>query len=325
MLIQRFPLPYAVFDLHFHPSQPSLLAVATSTGSVALFSVLVSRNDAQIIHIWTRLIDPEVSGLFLTWAPDKFFPDPKTDGLAVTLSDGRTTILASDDYFSKQDTISEMAVFQAKHTIEVWFVALATFVTLTGAWPFMFTGDDFGSLYTCRFAIADDQLQVEAEYNDRARHHTAGVTCILPLPFPVPTSPTQQEELINSPLLLTGSYDEYLRVYCASRSGNVLAELGLGGGVWRLGLLHANSTKERIDYLVLASCMHAGCRVVRVSFLHGTWEITVLAEFTEHRSMNYASDVWKDEAPGSSELLCMSSSFYDRRVCLWKVQVDRPS
>lgn len=339
-LIQRLPLPYAVFDLHFHPSRPFLLAVATSKGSIALFRIDTSDEEQSaslgITHIWTRSIVPEeeggngspISALFLSWAPRDFFIKTDDDGLAVTSSDGRTTLVASiDGDFINGDNVSEVGVYNAKPAIEVWFVALAVFITSTAVVRFMFTGDDFGSLYTRRFnaAAGKAHLQMEAESNDGARHHTAGVTCILPLPYPA-----SEEELVNDgPLLLTGSYDEFLRVYRASRSGSVLAELGLGGGVWRLELLRVDGTGENIDYVILASCMHAGCRMVRVSChghdgsASGLWEIKLLAEFTGHQSMNYASDVWKGRWEGGrSELLCMSSSFYDRRVCLWTVKVD---
>ena len=282
----------------------------------------------------------------------------------MTLSDGRTSLLAStrdDGDFTREADISELGVFHASHSIEVWFVALATFTITTTVsepesplsttlFPFMFAGDDFGTLYTRRFrgfspslpsrqhhhddvaqqycseGEEEEELQVEADYNDRARHHSAGVTSILPLPVP---SSLLRDRFGNAPapLLLTGSYDEYLRVYRVSRAGEVLAEIGLDGGVWRLQLLEVGRSNEKDYYLVLASCMHAGTRVVRVSCLYdqedkgiggeGSWQIEVVAEFTEHESMNYASDVWKGSSP--SELLCMSSSFYDRRVCLWRV------
>ena len=79
------------------------------------------------------------------------------------------------------------------------------------------------------------------------------------------------------------------------------------------------------QFMVLASCMHGGTRVVRVTGDgEHQWNIEVLAEFTEHESMNYASDVWKGgQGIGGkkSELLCLSSSFYDRRVCLWRMNV----
>jgi diphthamide biosynthesis protein 7 len=127
----------------------------------------------------------------------------------------------------------------------------------------------------------------------------------------------------DAPILLTGSYDEGLRVYHATRRGEVLAEQGLGGGVWRLQLLNTKESGSERQFLVLASCMHAGTRIVRITQREqdqtAEWEIDVLAEFTEHESMNYASDVWKGST--TSDLLCVSSSFYDRRVCVWRAVV----
>lgn len=212
--------------------------------------------------------------------------------------------------------------------IEVWFVALAAMqvpgndLSKKDTIPFMYTGNDFGSLHTRRFESHNAKEQDDdeplanllLEHDDRARHHTAGITSILPLPVAL---------VDDAPILLTGSYDEGLRVYHATRRGEVLAEQGLGGGVWRLQLLDTKESGSERHFLVLASCMHAGTRVVKVTHTQqdqtAEWRIEVLAEFTEHESMNYASDVWKGST--SSELLCVSSSFYDRRVCVWRANV----
>ena len=78
--------------------------------------------------------------------------------------------------------------------------------------------------------------------------------------------------------------------------------------------------------------MHAGARVVEVSHIVDrpdgdrdgeSWSVRVLAEFTEHTSMNYASDVWtfQREATGDAKLFCVSSSFYDKRVCVWNISI----
>jgi diphthamide biosynthesis protein 7 len=82
--------------------------------------------------------------------------------------------------------------------------------------------------------------------------------------------------------------------------------------------------------------MHAGTRVVAVTWKspgaddsESEWSIDVLAQFTEHESMNYASDVWKAEGgydlegKDMSDLVCVSSSFYDRRVCIWRVDLQK--
>ncbi|KAE8350723.1 hypothetical protein BDV28DRAFT_150670 [Aspergillus coremiiformis] len=334
--IQKIPLPYAVFDLHFHPTDPTCLAVATSTASVALFRL--SAGPTPELHpVWTKSVheDPSIPALFLAWMPTRFLDCGQADGFAVTFSDGRTAVWGCSRGMSDPEQITEVGSFAAREMIEVWFVALGVFSDdgSSREIPFMFTGNDFGALHTRRFEREPDEGEgallsgLALDYDDRARHHTAGVTAILPLSLPL---------VDGAPVVLTGSYDESLRVYHATRRGEVLAEAGLGGGVWRLQLVRTERCDvteggEEWKFLVLASCMHAGTRVVRVTRMRdgegSRWEIEVLAEFTEHESMNYASDVWKPEGgydlqgKDTSELLCVSSSFYDRRLCLWRVHI----
>ncbi|KAB8260231.1 hypothetical protein BDV32DRAFT_158863 [Aspergillus pseudonomiae] len=341
--IQTLPLPHAVFDLHFHPTDPTLFAIATSSASVSLFRVsLPSGGEPEIRPLWTKAVheDPSIPALFLAWTPASWLTAERADGVAVTFSDGRTSVFGAPEGISDgadaESGLVEVGCFAARESIEVWFVAVAVLSDGEGREPVMFTGDDFGGLHTRRFLCEKEGEKGEGEegellapvvsdYNDRARHHTAGVTAILPLSVAVEG---------GAPVVLTGSYDESLRVYHATRRGEVLAEVGLGGGVWRLQLLRTDhgvlAAGEEWKFLVLASCMHAGTRVVKVTHTVGEatgWEIEVLAEFTEHQSMNYASDVWKPDGgydlqgKDMSELLCISSSFYDRRLCLWRVNV----
>ncbi|KAJ5124291.1 uncharacterized protein N7515_008116 [Penicillium bovifimosum] len=318
--IQSIPVPYAVFDLHFHPRHRDLFAIASSVGSVSLFQVSTSQETSlpSISQLWMKQVheDPSIPALFLAWAPENWFRT-SADGFAVTFSDSRTSVFGT--HGSIREDIAEWNTYEAKDMIEVWFVALSTSANpITGTrTPFMSTGDDFARLHTRRFdtAVIDDDdedvVSMLLEYDDRARHHHAGVTAILPLAVPM---------VDDAPFLLTGSYDETLRVYHATRRGEVLVEEGLDGGVWRLQLLDTRKIPGSSDavesdewrFLVLASCMHAGTRLVRVTCKMqdggSEWGIEVLAKFTEHESMNYASGVWmggkeREEKGGSSELL----------------------
>lgn len=367
----RHALDAAVFDLQFHPRHPNILAIATSDASVSLFAV----SETGFTLLWTKNVheDPSIPALFLAWLPENWL-DPSgsaaaKDGFAVTFSDGRTGIFGVDptginanNKVDGDEQVTELGNFEARQPIEIWFVAAASYPSLEtlttkrdSDWtytPYLFTGNDFGSLHTRRFPdtrkpqaqtqTGEKEDQDEDEENDiedtplpplllnaddKARHHTAGVTSILPLPIPL-LHPLANGE----PLLLTGSYDENLRVYHATRGGDVLAEAGLGGGVWRLQLLNSTRTEtaksasqrgEKWTFLVLASCMHGGTRVVRVAVggEEAAAGIEVLAEFTEHESMNYASDVWRPHDQATGELRVVSSSFYDRRVCVWKVRM----
>lgn len=85
--------------------------------------------------------------------------------------------------------------------------------------------------------------------------------------------------------------------------------------------------------------MHAGTRIVQVTHEEkkkkkeedddDEWKFHVLAKFEEHESMNYGSDVQpdlkekkKEEKEEEKERKnIVSTSFYDRRLCLWTVEI----
>ena len=69
--------------------------------------------------------------------------------------------------------------------------------------------------------------------------------------------------------------------------------------------------------VILASCMYAGTRVLRLDRQagDGEWRFDILGRFEEHQSMNYASDVQPDD--GNRKLI-VSTSFYDKLLCLWR-------
>lgn len=73
--------------------------------------------------------------------------------------------------------------------------------------------------------------------------------------------------------------------------------------------------------------MHAGTRIVRLTMdeLDGLGEearFDVLATFEENESMNYGSDFQPRGKGGGKDMAggftVVSTSFYDRRVCLWR-------
>jgi diphthamide biosynthesis protein 7 len=92
--------------------------------------------------------------------------------------------------------------------------------------------------------------------------------------------------------------------------------------------------------------MHAGTRIVRLnppssgdSSEGGEWEFCVQAKFEEHKSMNYGSDVQplisrgggagdviegggdqqQEEEEKKKKRVIVSTSFYDRLMCVWRV------
>ena len=65
--------------------------------------------------------------------------------------------------------------------------------------------------------------------------------------------------------------------------------------------------------------MHAGTRIVRLCKGEDGWSFKVVGKFEEHESMNYGTDVQPDS--GNVKTI-VSTSFYDKLLCLWKSDVD---
>ena len=152
-----------------------------------------------------------------------------------------------------------------------------------------------------------------------AKIHGAGVTAILPIKLGCEGKPEAE-------VLLTGSYDEYLRVLSPKSNGKwtVVAEERVGGGVWRLKYLSQMSAPitHHSRCSILASCMHAGARIVEISHkIDDTWSIGVFARLEEHESMNYGSDFVKLAERNSCRetTTVVSTSFYDRKLCVTQI------
>ena len=337
--VQRIPLDHAVFDLHFFPRDPSIFAVALSTAEVALYRIETTNSGPQIQFINTISVheDPSQLSLCLAWIPPNLEPSsgPTPDGFAVSFSGGQISVFHANDPNTPAAQLTRENMTEIEFPgspIEVWYVAFNSTKPSGHGLPSLFSGDDFSQLREFLFpgrltagdADADededeDSLAPYQKFNDKGRNHNAGVTAILPF---------LSDE--TGTVLVTGSYDGNIRLYRLATRGQVLTELDLGGGVWRLKLIKSTTRPdcaEGRDHYILASCMHAGTRVVKLSYIpSGTgdeeWSFEVLVEFTEHESMNYASDFWLRENSGAGgvDLLCVSSSFYDKRVCVWNVE-----
>ncbi|KAI4136386.1 MAG: hypothetical protein L6R39_007817 [Caloplaca ligustica] len=199
------------------------------------------------------------------------------------------------------------------HPLEAWVAAWSRMHGFSA----LYTGGDDSAL--CRHHFDDSQLP--SDFTRDNKIHGAGVTAILP----IWVDKDQRE------ILLTGSYDEFIRIVQISpwsKKAQVLLEQGLGGGVWQLRRLTCPQPSENESsmacFWVLASCMHAGCRVLKISRAvrrDGDWTIHILGKFEEHESMNYTSDA----QPGRSlhdikDMTFVSTSFYDKKLCVWRLE-----
>ncbi|KAK3375972.1 hypothetical protein B0T24DRAFT_617592 [Lasiosphaeria ovina] len=333
--VQSEPQPSAILDLHFNPNagKHDICGAVSSTATLAVFRLSPGEAQTQPLkHLKTMDIST-LSGakepptrvsavLFLSfcWHPTK------AELVGITTSTGHVYLVNLGSFDENWKLHSDPVI---THTLESWCVAIrpyldpaekpqesgTVFTVLSG-------GDDSALRFrTCTYdtssGVSDDPLPATM-----VRGHEAGVTAILPLP------PTIE---VGSPgLVVTGSYDEYIRLFSITSTSaaydspkpKCLAESRLGGGVWRLKLIdvdedasHGYSWRARI----LVSCMHAGVRVVELLRTPGgKYEFVTIGRFEEHQSMNYGSDFqpgWKDR------LFVVSTSFYDKLMCLWECRM----
>ncbi|KAH0399657.1 WD40 repeat-like protein, partial [Aureobasidium melanogenum] len=234
--ISTTPTPYAILDIHFSPHDPTLLAVAASTGAVQLFRFSASTTSLEPLSTY-QFFSSEILVLSLAWHPTS------SNILGVTTSSGGVyTVDISVSEAETLDTGKEIL----GHELEAWTLAFSH----TGKEVYS-GGDDatlrFSTLPALSTSTSTSQEEEEGflptQWQDR-RAHQAGVTAILPL--------THEDNI-----LITGSYDDNIRILSCPQIGRkqVLAEENLEGGVWRLKLL--TSSPKDGKYIVLASCMHA--------------------------------------------------------------------
>lgn len=331
--IQTVSQPSAVFDLHFQPhsGKGDVFATVSSTGTIPIFRLVVpdggitvsSEQPAQhqvIIQPVSVLrvpdLDEDVLFTYFAW-------HPTISGLvAITTASGQVILAKIHDDYQSLDVLENPIL---EHSLEAWVVAFSPLQSQSSPEPeqaplTVFSGGDDSAL---KYTAYDPSSDFPIPYSPISlRGHTAGVTAVLPLTIP------------DSNIVLTGSYDDTLRVFdivplhttFGAKQARLLAETNLGGGVWRLSMIGALIVSEKEwTVMVLASCMHAGTRVLRITSGVGgdAVGIEVLSRFEEHKSMNYGSDWSRLEDPldenGTPRGTVVSTSFYDRLLCVWSM------
>jgi diphthamide biosynthesis protein 7 len=318
--------------------------VVTNTGNISIFKFFKNeRRMSRFEHIATHhLIDAQIT--YFEWYP---YGEGNPPLFAATLHTGKLLLARFEDWgFSRVEILDdneETLMSTHGHEESAWCCAWSS---PTSASPTpgvsgrtLFSGGDDCKLLLFSMPTAPilphSSVGINTDYDalDSGRRvfkpHDSGVTFILPLP------------VSNSDvacILLTGGYDDYVRVYTTYdfrtntqtyTKPKVLAELNLGGGVWRLKFLHdyekprkQNDASQPARFTILASCAWAGARILEVEgTLTGEWTIKLVGSVTIHQSMCYASDVQpleNEDNATQQPRICVSSSFYDKLLCLWK-------
>ncbi|KAJ4388163.1 hypothetical protein N0V93_008770 [Gnomoniopsis smithogilvyi] len=332
--IQTISQPSAVFDLHFqpHPGKGDVFATVSSTGTISVFKVVVPAgwNSASPVPVIDHLdmiqpisvlrlpdLDEDVLFTYFAW-------HPSIPGLvAITTASGQVILVQIHKDYQSIEVLENPVL---EHSLEAWVVAFSQPTSQPSSEPTkapftIFSGGDDSAL---KYTTYDPSADHPTPYSPiTLRGHTAGVTAILPLALP------------NSHIVLTGSYDDTIRVFAiaplhttfGAKQARPLAECSLGGGVWRLSVIGEAAVGADGEWAVsvLASCMHAGTRVLRIAGGDGgeDVEIEVLGRFEEHKSMNYGSDWARVDEPvdgdGRPRGIIVSTSFYDRLLCVWSM------
>ncbi|KAG5937897.1 hypothetical protein E4U60_001626 [Claviceps pazoutovae] len=324
-LVQTELQPSALLDLRFHRSyagKQSILAVVSSTGSLSIYGLDPQRSPALRQLATSRCEDLGKEVLFLqcNWHPSL------SNTIAVTTSTGLARLLYLDVSW-RIDGWTDLGI---QNSLEAWSINLADSNNQdqdnAARSTMIYCGGDDSTLryISCSWPKGADKTKVHMAYSPVSirGQHNAGVTAILPLPYRNPD---------GGRIVLSGSYDDHLRVFVihdlhesyGAKKVRLLCEINLGGGVWRLNLIDfhcsESSTAAITEIRVLASCMYAGARIVTISTRDGqSWDASVLGRFEEHESMNYASDFIK--ASQGRGLRCVSTSFYDKLLCLWEYE-----
>lgn len=233
--------------------------------------------------------------------------------VGLSLSNGEIFLGSTTPDADVRSDVSQFEL-QGQHELEAWMLAF-----LPNGRGVYSGGDDsalrFWSLPNSEEIDPNGDFTLPSGWIDK-KIHGAGVTAILPL-----STNDSGEHLI-----LTGSYDDHIRLVHVTLVGRrrVLAEMNLGGGVWRLKRLSpeppatsSEGSQMIDDVLLLASCMHAGARILKLVCEGGEWRFEVLAKFEEHKSMNYGSDCQPD-VNEKGQRTFITTSFYDRLLCLWR-------
>ncbi|XP_049699629.2 diphthine methyltransferase isoform X2 [Helicoverpa armigera] len=245
------------------------LAVVTSVGNLELYQ-LTNEDGSLELELWLKhAIGQDVLALSVDWSTNKTSSEEPC--LVVSDSAGCVHVLKI-----VEDGVQVVGKWES-HSFEAWIAAF-------NYWNpdvFYSGGDD------CVFKSYDVRVpDVATAVN---RRHEAGVTAV-------------RSHVDEEYQLLTGSYDEKVRLWDTRSLKSSINEIDVKGGVWRLKW-HPSKTS-----ILLAACMYGGFRILRVED-----QMEILTEYMEHESIAYGAD-WKFDGN-----LVATCSFYDCKMHISEV------
>ncbi|GAV58349.1 WD40 domain-containing protein [Cephalotus follicularis] len=277
-----------IFDIMWSPAGGNvgvMLAQADADGCLRIHSLEGYRGGEEagggsLREIYGEKISSSMC-LCLDW-------NPSATTVTAGLSNGSISI-----HSLLGSHLETLQVWKA-HDFEVWATSFDIHQP-----HLVYTGSD-----DCKFSCWDLRGSPSNLAFQNSKIHTMGVCCI-----------TKSPDDPNT--LLTGSYDEYLRVWDIRSISKPVSEtsISLGGGVWRI------KHHPSVPSVVLAACMHNGFAVVKI----GGKQAEVIETYRKHGSLAYGAD-WQrgrvfQKGEGKSNVVA-TCSFYDRLLRIWIPESD---
>lgn len=248
-----------------HPAAP-VLGVAESSGHLSLYIVTQDKQLSLVSR--TQVIESGLS-LALEWSHDN-------ESIIVSDSGGHVTL-----WRLTSDTSLQLVTRIHGHGFEAWTVCLSKHDTNI----FYSGGDD------CKLNCYDVRVSEGGPVRSNKSEHSMGVTSMV----------CDQR---HDNILLTGSYDEHVRVWDIRNIKYSQESWSVGGGVWRLKP-HPDNPDT-----VLVAAMHDGFKVLDKG------EVT--KEYRQHESLAYGADwVTKCSLDNKNVQFVATCSFYDKLFKVW--------
>lgn len=132
----------------------------------------------------------------------------------------------------------------------------------------------------------------------KIRAHESGVTSLLSY---------------ESDKLITGSYDDTIKLFDTRMMKKSTHTLNLGGGIWRLKLSPINRN------LILVACMYKNFSLVDMKFESESFNMGLIATYEEHKSICYGCD-WSKRTD-EKKFYFATCSFYDHQLHLCRANI----
>ncbi|XP_052896287.1 diphthine methyltransferase [Anopheles moucheti] len=271
----------AVLDQKWNPCVKNHLAAAGADGTLTIYALIESTGQPMLELKATAMLrgnesdDRNLLTLALDWS---------SDGKRIVVSDSHGCV----EMFSFENGLHPIHGWKV-HGFEAWTCAFSRHnenIVYSG-------GDD------CILYAHDIRCPTEPFGKGKNKTHSAGVTTLLSL-----------AERHN--VLLTGSYDENVRLFDERQLKGSVSEQPLQGGVWRL-----QSNPKREPDNILCGCMYHNFSVVR---LMPDDSFELVGEYREHESICYGCD-WQQvgENYRAGKRIIATCSFYDHKLCISEV------